>query len=97
LDQLPWVEIDGDLERAFEEFVAAADAQQAENTGMVAVMVQPVDEQFVDQGIADFEAMLCAQEVPLVRSQQDADALRELMRRPPPSRRPLPEPLPLDE
>lgn len=45
----------------------------------------------------DFEAMRRAQEVPLVRSVEDADGLRELMRRPPPKRRALPKPLALDE
>ena len=45
----------------------------------------------------DFAAMMRAQDIPLVHSPADADSLRELLRRPPPSRRPLPKPLPLDE
>jgi hypothetical protein len=51
----------------------------------------------IDQADADFEAMSHAQDVPLVGSPRDADALRELMGRPLPKRRPLPKPLPLDE
>jgi hypothetical protein len=81
------------------------EAEQA-TIGPIATFKQPpsaaafdyvVLEPIADQVEADFEAMTRAHDVPLVGSAEDADALSALMRRPPPKRRALPKPLPLDE
>jgi hypothetical protein len=58
------------------------------------VTMQPRDAD--TPALSPLEAAMQAQNVPLVRSPAEADALREFMRRPP-VKRSLPAPLPLDE
>jgi hypothetical protein len=105
LHDLPWVELDGGLGDTFKEFVVAADRRIKERQGRRKVAIASVEpiielsDEYVAVGTADadFAAMVNAQDVPLVRSTADADALRELLHRPPRAKRPLPTPLPLDE
>jgi hypothetical protein len=78
----------GDEWVEFEDFETAIGGELA-RSGLTELSAEQAD--------ADFAAMMRAQDVPLVRSSADAAALRELLRRPPPARRPLPRPLPLDE
>jgi len=49
------------------------------------------------QADVDFAAMLAAQDLPMIVSHEDEQALRDLLAHPPPKRRKLPPPLPLDE
>jgi hypothetical protein len=71
----------------FQDFETAIDGAVA-RTG--------TSELSAEQADLDFVAMMQAHAVPLIESPADAEALRELLRRPPPARR-APKPLALDE
>jgi hypothetical protein len=88
LDDMPWVEIDGDLEDAFEEFAAVADRRIDERnapTSNTDIVVEPAADE-VGLEAADhlraldraaYEDLLHVQELPLIDDETDAVAYEE--------------------
>jgi hypothetical protein len=93
LDDMPWIEIDADLENVFQEFVTAADRRiGAKNApkvpaGNMAVLAEPAaDEAELDEIAAErlrardraaFEDLLLVQDLPLIDDEADAEAYEE--------------------